>query len=147
MKITENLFVNVTFGMFILFMIYFYHKNLIKKKVDIYLSGLAITISVMLLLSKNPNILDIAHFFYNTVYLVSVSFLSNNKYLLGLNILMLLTTILSRHYYKGCVLNNKQKNTGFFYSLNDSKKRHLWFWNWDYIYPLLLIVSAVRITK
>ena len=58
---------------------------------------------------------------------------------------MLLTTILSRHYYKGCVLNNKQKNTGFFYSLND-KKDTCGSGIGTYIYPLLLLVS-VRITK
>ena len=128
-------------------MIYLKQNKLLKTKVDGYLSGLAIMISAMLLLFKNPNIIDIAHFLYDIVYLVSVSFLSRNQYLLGLNIVMILTIICSRYYFKGCILNNKQKNTGFFYSLNDSKKRHLWFWDWDYIYPILLLVSIVRFQK
>ena len=147
MNISENSFINGTFSFFILVMIYLNYKKLLKTTLDLYLSRLAILISVMLLAFKHDAIIDLGHFLYCSVYLFFVAVFSNNQYLLALNIIMILTIIYSRYYYKDCILNIKQNNTGFFWNLNNSKETHLWFWDWDYIFPILLLVSSIRFIR
>ena len=105
---------------------------------------MAILISVMIVLSKNNIILDIAHFLYCIVYLSLVTFISKNIYLLGLNIIMLLVILLTRYIFNTCILNEKQKGIGFFTELSDIISKNILFWNWDYIFILFLIVSLGR---
>ena len=101
----------------------------------------------MLLLSKNNTVCDVAHFLYCFVYLFSVTFFSENLYLLVLNVLMLAAIIFTRYYFNGCLLSKKQNHSGFFVDLNDMVKKYLFFYNWDYIFPALMLVSLGRFMK
>ena len=141
MKDSYNTVLNTTFGAFPIIMGYFKYIGALKSKLDYLLAILATIISTIILFVKHIWALDIAHFLYVFVYLYIVSFLSTNSYLLGLNVLMLVNIILSRFYYGECILNKKQKYKGFFVNLN------LYFLNWDYKFPALLILSFYRFLK
>ena len=145
MVVSENLIINIAFSVFILIMVYLNYYKLLKTNVGQCLSGLAIIISVMLLFFTNYNILDVAHFLYSNVYLVVVAFLSSNPYLLGLNILMLTFIISTRYYYKNCILESKRNNKGFFFKLFNYVKKNIWFWDTDYYYLVLLLVTCGRL--
>lgn len=147
MQKATDLVINITFLVFLVIMIYLNYANLLESKLDYGISILAIVISIILLLFKNISILDIAHFLYCGIYLFSVAFLSKNQYLLALNVVMLIVIIFTRYYFDGCLLNKKQKNSGFFVDLNVIVKKYLFFWNWDYLFPLLLVVSLGRLIK
>lgn len=147
MKHTHDLVINIAFFVFLIIMIYLNSSSLLTNNLDFSISILAITISLMLLLFENTTVLDIAHFLYCFVYLFSVTFLSKNQFLLALNILMISIVIFTRYYFNGCILNEKQKNTGFFVDLNSIIKKYIVFLNWDYIFPLLLVVSTIRLIK
>lgn len=147
MEKTKNIVINITFGFFMFYMIYLNNIGGLKTKLDFFLSLMAIMISILLLVSKNIIILDFVHFLYTFVYLFTVSFISKNIYLLGLNILMLLVIIFTRYYFSNCILNEKQNNTGFFTDLNDVISKYIVFWDWHYLYPLLLLVSTGRFIK
>ena len=147
MKQSENLVINITFGFFIVYMIYLNYNSLLITQVDFYMSILAILISVMLLLSKNHIILDVAQFLYCLVYLFTIAFMSENTYLLGLNIVMISVIIFTRYYFNGCLLNKKQNNKGLLRDLNAVVKKYLVFYNWDYLFPLVGIVSLIRFLK
>ena len=60
---------------------------------------------------------------------------------------MLLVIIFTRYYFSKCILNEKQNNTGFFTDLNDVISKYILFWDWHYLYPLLLLVSTGRFIK
>lgn len=143
MKEMQNTVINTTFIFYICYMIYLNYKGLLKTKLDFYISVMAVLLSVMIILSKNIIVLDIAHFLY-CVYLFVITFISKNTYLLGLNILMLLVILFTRYFFNTCILNEKQKGIGFFTDLNDILSKNLVFWDWEYLYRLFLIVSIVR---
>ena len=147
MKESHDLVINMSFFVFLVIMIYLNYNNLLSSKLDLGISILAIIISITLLLFKTNSILDTAHFLYCIVYLFSVSFISENQYLLVLNIIMISVIIFSRYYYNGCLLNKKQNNIGYFSNLNTIVKKYFFFWNWDYLFPLLLLVSSGRFMK
>lgn len=147
MKLSENTVINITFSFLGLLMIYFNYMGSLKTKLDIYISYVGIIIAVIILLVKNTIMLDIAHFLYCVVFLYSITFVSTNKYLLGLNIVMLISIVFSRYYYGVCILNKKQNGVGFFHDLSDIIAKYIPIWNWDYIFNLLLLVSAVRFIR
>ena len=147
MQVSQNTVINTTFGFFAGIMVYFKYIGILKSNLDHMLAVLAIFVSVLLLFFKSIWALDLAHFLYCVVYLFTVSFLSNNSYLLGLNILMIGLIIFTRYYYGICILNKKQNNQGFFTDLNDVVKKYISIWNWDYIFPALFIVSSYKFIK
>tara|TARA_B100000886_G_scaffold43389_1_gene26600 strand:- start:3887 stop:4339 length:453 start_codon:yes stop_codon:yes gene_type:complete len=147
MKLSENTVINITFSFLGLLMIYFNYMGSLKTKLDIYISYVGIIIAVIILFVKNTIMLDIAHFLYCVVFLYSITFVSTNKYLLGLNIVMLISIVFSRYYYGVCILNKKQNGVGFFHDLSDIIAKYIPIWNWDYIFNLLLLVSAVRFIR
>lgn len=147
MQLSQNTVINTTFGFFAGIMVYFKYIGILKSNLDHMLAVLAIFVSVLLLFFKSIWALDLAHFLYCVVYLFTVSFLSNNSYLLGLNILMIGLIIFTRYYYGVCILNKKQKNKGFFTGINAIVKKYISFWNWDYIFPALFIVSSYKFIK
>ena len=137
MQLLQNTVINTTFGFFAGIMVYFKYIGILKSNLDHMLAVLAIFVSVLLLFFKSIWALDLAHFLYCVVYLFTVSFLSKNSYLLGLNVLMIGLIIFTRYYYGVCILNKKQKNKGFFTGINAIVKKYISFWNWDYIFPAL----------
>lgn len=147
MQLSQNTVINTTFGFFAGIMVYFKYVGILRSKLDHMLAILAVLISVLLLFFKSIWALDLAHFLYCVVYLFSVSFLSNNRYLLALNVLMIGIIIFTRYYYGICILNKKQNNKGFFTDINAVVKDYISFWNWDYIFPSLFIVSSYKFIK
>ena len=113
MKESHNLVINITFFVFLVIMLFLNYNNLLESKLDFNLSILAIVVSLMLLLSKNNTVCDVAHFLYCFVYLFSVTFFSENLYLLVLNVVMLAAIIFTRYYFNGCLLSKKQNHSGF----------------------------------
>ena len=147
MQESHNLVINITFFVFLVIILFFNYNNFLESKLDFNLSILAIVISLMLLISKNNTVCDVAHFLYCFVYLFSVTFFSENLYLLVLNVLMLAAIIFTRYYFNGCLLSKKQNHSGFFVDLNDMVKKYLFFHNWDYIFPALMLVSLGKFIK
>lgn len=130
---------DVAFTIFIIIHLVFIKENLVKKGIDKSLSIGAIILSNIILVSllyNNTPLLDVGHFMYCGLYLPIASIFSKNKPILMLNIIMLITIILSRYYYKGCLMSKIQKDKGYFTELN-----HSFNLNWWYIFPLLLAIS------
>ena len=127
--ISPNFVLNITFSTFILIMIGFYYKGIIKSNLDIFLASCAIITSILILFTTHYHLIDFAHFLFNCFFIILVALFSRNKYFLSLNALIIFTTIMSRFYYNKCLLSEKQNYTGIaheFASYID--------FNWDYIY-------------
>ncbi len=133
---------DIAFTLFIILHLFFMNEKIVKTKIDKLLSLGGIILSFTILISLaycNIPLLDIGHFMYCGLYLPIASIFSRNKQILLLNIIMLSTIILSRYYYKGCLMSQVQKNKGYFTELNHSFKL-----NWWYIFPLLLAITSVN---
>ncbi len=133
---------DIAFTLFIILHLFFMNEKIVKTKIDKLLSLGGIILSFTILISLaycNIPLLDIGHFMYCGLYLPIASIFSRNKQILLLNIIMLTTIILSRYYYKGCLMSQVQKNKGYFTELNHSFKL-----NWWYIFPLLLAITSVN---
>lgn len=131
---------DIAFTLFIILHLFFMNEKIVKTKFDKVLSLGGIILSFTILISLaycNIPLLDIGHFMYCGLYLPIASIFSRNKQILLLNIIMLSTIILSRYYYKGCLMSQVQKNKGYFTELNHSFKL-----NWWYIFPLLLAITT-----
>ena len=131
---------DIAFTLFIILHLFFMNEKIVKTKIDKLLSLGGIILSFTILISLaycNIPLLDIGHFMYCGLYLPIASIFSRNKQILLLNIIMLSTIILSRYYYKGCLMSHVQKNKGYFTELNHSFKL-----NWWYIFPLLLAITT-----
>ena len=131
---------DIAFTLFIILHLFFMNEKIVKTKIDKLLSLGGIILSFTILISLaycNIPLLDIGHFMYCGLYLPIASIFSKNKQILLLNITMLSTIILSRYYYKGCLMSQVQKNKGYFTELN-----HSFNLNWWYIFPLLLAITT-----
>lgn len=147
MQLSQNMIINTNFTLFILIMICFKQSNILNSNLDHMLAILALFISLLLLFFKKIWLLDFAHFLY-ILYLFIVSFFSNNSYFLGLNILMIGFIIFTHYYYNICILIEKQNNQGYLLDLsNIIIDKYISFWNWDYIFPLLIIISCYKFIK
>lgn len=145
MEPLQNLIINTCFGFFFGIMIYFKYQGILISKLDHILAALAILISIIILFFRSIQALDFAHFLYCLIYLFTVSFLSNNVYLLGLNVIMITVILATRYYYQHCLINKKHESKGFFADINSLVIKNLKFWNWDYIFPILLVVSIYQL--
>ena len=131
---------DIAFTLFIILHLFFINEKIVKTRIDKLLSLGGIILSFIILISLaycNIPLLDIGHFMYCGLYLPIASIFSRNKQILLLNIIMLSTIILSRYYYKGCLMSQVQKNKGYFTELN-----HSFNLNWWYIFPLLLAITT-----
>tara|TARA_B100000073_G_scaffold205211_1_gene170215 strand:+ start:1256 stop:1711 length:456 start_codon:yes stop_codon:yes gene_type:complete len=142
--IDSNIVINIGFTVIIAIMAGFYYFGIIKSLKDKFFAFLVLVASFIQLFSKESYLLDISHFLYCVVYLVLVAFVSNNKYFLGLNSLMLFFVLQSRLYYKGCILNTKQNNEGYFTDINKSVMKHFDF-SWTHIFSVILAISLIRL--
>lgn len=138
-----NNVLNICFSAFIIIMGIFYKLGFIKNSFDYYCAFIAVLISIIILFSKSIQLLDFSHFAYFGLYFLPMALFSNNKYFLSLNILMLFNIILSRQYFHRCILNDKQNNKGFFYSISSTVYSYFdWF---SYYISALLIVTLIRL--
>ena len=147
MNLTSNNAITIAFSFLIIIQVYFYTADILQTTLDYFVSILAILTSLLLLLFDNNKLLDLAHFLYCVLYLFVVTLFTHNVYLLTLNAVMLVVIIASRIYYQKCILNEKQNNHGFFTDLNDTVKNYIKIWNWDYIFPVLLLITTIKIAK
>lgn len=115
--IETSTFITISFSILIIISALLLTSKLPKYTSDIYLLLLLLVSSILLLVSQNCYMFDCAHFLF-MAYLYLVSIFSNNIYLLFLNICIFVVIIISRYYYKFCVLNNKLQCTGPFEKFN-----------------------------
>lgn len=94
---------------------------------------------------RNYEHLIFGHMFY-FIYLTTSSLFSNNKYLLGLNVVMLTNIILSRYFYGGCLLI-KMRNNDLSNIFSDGISSISYYLNGNFIYPPLLGISAYRLAN
>ena len=130
---------DIAFTLFIILHLFFINEKIVKTKIDKLLSlgGIILSFTILIALAYcNIPLLDIGHFMYCGLYLPIASIFSKNKQILLLNIIMLCTIILSRYYYKGCLMSQVQKNKGYFTELN-----HSFNLKWWYLFPLLLAIT------
>jgi len=147
MKIPENIYMNVFFSLFIVIMIVFQYLGLLISNLDYIFAYSGSIMCILFIFVNNNKIIDLLHFLYCFVYLYAIALLSDNKYLLLLNIGMLANIMFSRHYYKSCILDNKQKHKGYFYDVNKNLKNLIPQWNWDYVFFIAIIVSLINFLK
>jgi len=141
MYMHSDTLINISFVAFIIIMLSFKACGKIKTLFDNIMVVMAILISLLVLLAKNYKLIDLAHFLYLSGFLIPVTLVSNNKFILLLNAIMIFNILLSRIYYGVCILNKKQGDKGFFTDLNKT-----FGLNWDYIFPMLLIINIFRLT-
>jgi hypothetical protein len=144
MLIPGEFIVNFTFAMFIIIISFFYYNGILKTNLDYLLGIIAVIISVIIIFIKTELLMDFTHFMY-CIYLILVSILSGNTYLLGLNVIMFFNIIISRHVYCGCLLAKQHKSHRSFSSISDFLDKHLFLWDWKYIYPALMLLSFIRL--
>jgi len=147
MKIPENIYMNVFFSLFIVIMIVFQYLGLLISNLDYIFAYSGSIMCILFIFVNNNKIIDLLHFLYCFVYLYAIALLSDNKYLLLLNIGMLANIMFSRYYYKSCILDNKQKHKGYFYDVNKNLKNLIPQWNWDYVFFIAIIVSLINFLK
>jgi hypothetical protein len=138
--INPDFILNLTFSAFIIIMIVFYFNDILKNCMDIFFAISAIITSLIILISKNDDLIDFAHFSYNSFFIIPAAFFSKNKYFLSLNALIIFNTMISRFYYNKCLLNEKQNYTGITHDLSSYIN-----FNWDYVYLILLIINIIRL--
>lgn len=138
----QNILINTAFTGLILVLILFYYYGITTNMYDKIVSLVLILISLIILFSKNVTLLDTAHFLFCAVCLPYIAVFSKNTYFLRANIIILITIIFSRHYYKKCILNDKQDNKGFCADLSHSLGL-----DWYIIFPILLAANVIRYYK
>ena len=138
----KRLVINIGFSSSILAMLAMKYFDKLNSNLDYFLAFIAIISSIIVLTSENPKLIDIGHFTLCGVLIPLVSLFSNNIYLLILNIIYT-AIIIGTRYFWGCLLNTKQDNKGYFVDLNKDIKEKLGiFWDWNYIFPILLANST-----
>lgn len=138
----NNIVINTSFTGLIIILIIFYCYGIITDIKDKIILLLLILVSLTIIFSKNLTLLDASHFLLCVICLPYIAIFSNNKYLLILNMITLALIILSRHYYKKCILNDKQNNEGFCTDLS-----HNLGLDWYIIFPILLAANTIRYYK
>lgn len=135
--------VDFCYMFFIVLSIYFYYNGIYKTKLDYILGILAIIIGLLVVFFRKKINLIFAHVFYS-IYLVLVTLFSNNYYLLGLNVIMLINIILTRYFYDGCLLVKMREKISID-AVNYIIDIVFNYVNGDYYYLTLLFVSMYRL--
>lgn len=117
-KLNESSFITISFSLLILISCTLLNTNSLQYISDIYLVCILLISSIIIITSQNYNLTDFAHFLF-MAYIYLVSIFSSNRYLLILNLCIFIVILLSRHYYKYCVINNKQSGKGPFEHFNN----------------------------
>ena len=135
---------NVSFTALPTIIAFGYMAGQIRTRLDLFFSLIALVTSVLIVGFDEPLPTDIAHFLYCGGFLIPVAFISQNPFLLLLNAGMIVCILATRQYFGGCIINKKQKKAGFFTSASKILHAAIPFWNWKYIFPLLLAITTVR---
>ena len=145
MKLSHDLVLNIAFTIIPMIIAVGYLSGLLRTGSDLFFSLIAIVTSILIVGFDEPLPTDIAHFLYCGGFIIPVAFVSQNPFLLALNTAMIVGTLATRCYFRGCILNRKQKQEGFFTSLSKILHANVPLWNWKYIFPTLLVISSVRL--
>ena len=136
MKIDCEYIIDFCYIIFIGLSIYLYYNGIYKTRLDNIFGTLAIVIGVLVVFFRNKLDLIFAHVFYS-IYLILVSIFSNNNYLLGFNVIMLINIIVTRYLYDGCLLKQMRNKNSV-----DTVNHNI---NGDYYYSTLLFISIYRL--
>ena len=143
MKIPGEYIIDVCYIFFIVISIYFYYRGLYTSDLDYMLGFLAIFVGILVVPLRGYVNLIFGHLFYS-LYLIFVTILSKNKYLLGFNVIMLINIILSRFLYSGCLLIQLRNDDKVSIPLNNIIVKFTNMWDGNYVYPSLLGISTYR---
>lgn len=141
-------FSNFCFCFLIVLLLLFYRLGYISTPCSCFFVVVLIVCSLGVLFSSNIQIIDATHAIFFNIGLSGITLCSNNPYLLSLNLYILTTLILVRKKYGYCSLYVKQKNSGFFYSISTRLNKNpvaKLFVDWDYMAPILLSITTVRL--
>jgi len=116
-RFDETHFITISFSLLIFLSGLFLKSNTLRDTSDVYLIYMLLLSSILIISSQNSNLVDCAHLLF-MAYIYLVSIFSNNKYLLFMNVCILLVILLSRRYYNYCVINNKVSSIGPFEKFN-----------------------------
>lgn len=120
----------IVLGIIVLSSILYY--NLYDTDFDYYYIILGLLSCSLLLIGiqlKLGTLTAIGHYVFSLLIIVLI--FSNNKYLLGLGIGVVLIAMLTRKMFGGCILKTYQKNVIQFPKFIQK--------SWDYIFPALLV--------
>lgn len=143
MKIPGEYVIDICYIFFIAISIYFFYIGIYETDLDYVLGTMAIITGLIVVPLRNYVHLIFGHMFY-FIYLTTTSIFSNNKYLLGLNVVMLTNIILSRYFYSGCLLI-KMRNNDLSNTFSDGISSISYYLNGNYLYPSLLGISTYRL--
>ena len=145
MSIPGEYIIDVCYIFFIAISIYFFYSGVYQTNLDYILGTIAIITGLIVVPLRNYVHLIFGHMFY-FIYLTTTSLFSNNKYLLGLNVVMLTNIILLRYLYDGCLLI-KMRNNDLSNIFSDGISSISYYLNGNYIYPPLFGISAYRLAN
>jgi hypothetical protein len=145
MKLSHDLVLNIAFTVLPVIIAVGYLWGLLRTGSDLFFSLIAIVTSILIVGFDEPLPTDIAHFLYCGGFIIPVAIVSQNPFLLALNAAMIVGILISRYYFRGCIINRKQKQEGFFTSVSKMLHANVPFWDWKYIFPGLLVISSVRL--
>ena len=144
MSLSHDVVLNIAFAVLPMIIAVGYLSGLLRTGLDLFFSLIAIVTSILIVGFDEPLPTDIAHFLYCGGLLIPVALVSQNPFLLALNAAMILGILATRYFFRGCIINRKQKQEGFFTSVSKILHANVPFWDWKYIFPGLLVVSSVR---
>ena len=144
MELDKIILINSFFISLIVILFYLIYNNLLETNSDFYVILLGIIASLIIIFIRTAAIIDIAHFLFCGPFLFYLALATNNKYLLALNIFLILCIIQSRYYYGKCLLNTLQNGTGFFSGMGGNIRKYFPYWDGRYRFPILLTISILR---
>ena len=145
MTIPGEFVIDICYIFFIAISMYFFYSGVYQTNLDYILGTIAIITGLIVVPLRNYVHLIFGHMFY-FIYLTTTSLFSNNKYLLGLNVVMLTNIILLRYLYDGCLLI-KMRNNDLSNIFSDFIGDYAVYFHGHLWYPPLLGISAYRLAN
>lgn len=122
------------------FSIYFFKDINIKEKLLILLIHSGIFMYLIGRFLNQPLYIEIYHYCLGIIAFL-IPLLVNNKELLLWHILFIIFTLATRKIFRGCIVRNIERDN----PVSDNEFTRLF--NWDLIFPVLGVVSAVKLYK
>ena len=117
MIISENAFVTFSFSSLVVACLTLLGLSDIRHIYDKAFIYFLLLSSTSFLLINNPYVIDATHLLF-MFSIFAISLVSYNKFILLLNIVIVIIIVLSRLYFGHCVINIKQKGKGTFLKIN-----------------------------
>jgi hypothetical protein len=123
-----------------IFFLVLLNYSLLNTTFDYYFTIMGLLCCVLLFFGitmRSPIISAIAHYIFS--FLIITMVFSNNKYILGLGVVLVLIAIITRKISGTCILKTYQKNVIKFPKFMTK--------SWNYIFPALLIYFLYKLVN